>query len=143
MDSVCKTAFFLSSFVVTAQLMIMAILFFCGVREIERLVIAAIFIGVAARLMTKMRKNDFDEGFERACIIILTFLLVYGVVYDHTVSLREHFIAAVIAAGIIILADILNPKMKGKSEGFFIPAPLIMAIPQVSIIVAAAILVIR
>ncbi len=143
MDSVCKTAFFLSSFVITVQLVIMAILFFCGVREIERLMIASIFIGVAARLTMAERKNEQDEGLERAIGAVLTLALIYGVVQGQAFSPREFLIAAVLAAGTIILADILNPKMKVGSKGLFFSAPLIMAIPQVSIIVAAAILVIR
>lgn len=143
MNSAWKTAFFLSSLVIAVQLAVVAILFFCGVKEIERLMIAAIFIGVAARLTMAERRDEQDEGLERAVGAVLALTLIYSVAWSHAFSSREFLVAAALAVGTIILADIFNPKMKGEFERFFISVPLIMAIPQVSIIVAAAILVIR
>lgn len=143
MNSAHKIAFFLSSLIIAVQLAVVAILFFCGVKEIERLMIAAIFIGVAARLMMAERRDEQDEGLERAVGAVLALTLIYGVAWGNAFSSREFLIAAGLAAGTIILADILNPKTKKELEKFFIPAPLILAMPQVSIIVAAAILVTR
>lgn len=143
MNSAYRTAFFLSSLIIAVQLAVVAILFFCGVEEIERLIIAAIFIGVAARLTMAERRDDQDEGLERAVGAVLTLALVYGVAQGQAFSSREFLIAAVLAAGAIILADILNPKMKAESKGSLFSSPLIMAVPQLSIIAVATILVTR
>lgn len=143
MDSVRKVAFFLSSLVIAVQLVVVIGLILCGVEQVERLAVASIFVGIAARFMTMESRDVHDEGLERVSTIILALALSFSAAFGHAFSPREYFVAAALAAGAITLADILNPKMKGESKGFFISAPLIMAVPQLSIIVVAAILVTR